>query len=62
MVIDYVQIPRDLIQINKYTTLTVDVMFINNLALMITYGQGISLIMVEFMPNQKASQLACNLR
>ena len=52
---DYIQIPRDLVQMNKYVTLTADVMFINNLAFVITYGKRISLITAEFMTNQKAS-------
>ena len=37
-------------------------MLVDNLAFVITYGQGISLITAEFMPNQKASQLASNLK
>ena len=53
VVTDYVQIPRDLIQWNKYVTLTADVMFVNNLAFVITNGRGIDLIMADFMPNQK---------
>jgi len=51
VVTDYVQIPRDLIQTNKYVTLTADVMFVNNLAFVITYGRGIGLITAEFTPN-----------
>ena len=43
-------------------TLTADVMYINNLPSLITYGQGIGLIMAEFMPNHTAYQLACNLK
>ena len=61
-VMDCIQILRDLVQMNKYMMLTADVMFINNLAFVITYGQGIGLIMAELMPNQKASQLASNLK
>ena len=51
----YVLMPRDFVQMNKHVTLTADLIFINNLAFVITYGQGIGLIMAEFMPNQKAS-------
>ena len=49
---DYVQIQRDMIQMNKFVTLTADVMFVNNLPLVITYGREIGLITAEFMPNQ----------
>ena len=53
---DYVQFPKDAIQLNKYVTLTADVMFVNNLPLMITYGREIGLITTEFLPNQVAKQ------
>ena len=59
---DHVQIPRNLIQTNKYVTLKADVMFVNILMFIITYGRGIGLIMAEFTPNQIAKQLASNLR
>ena len=62
VVMDYVKIPRDLIQTNKYVTLTADVMFVNNLAFVIMYWRVIGLIMAEFTPNSMARQLACNLR
>ena len=51
VVANEVQIPRDVIQMNKYVTLTADVMFINNLPFVITYGRGIGLIMTEYKPN-----------
>ena len=39
VVTDYVQIPRDVIQKNKYVTLTADVMHVNNLPFVITVGE-----------------------
>ena len=62
MVMDYVQIPKDVIQMNKFVTLTADLMYVNCLPFVITYGQGIGLIMAEFMPNQTANKLASNLK
>ena len=59
---DYVQILRDLIQTNKYVTLTADIMYVNNLPFVITYGRYIGLIMAKFMPNRTATQLAHNLK
>ena len=59
---NYVQIPRDVICTNNYVTLTTDVMYVNNLPFVITYGRGIRLIMAEFMPNGTATKLASNLR
>ena len=46
---------------HKFVTLTVDAMFVNNLAFVITFGRGIELITVEFTPMHMAKQLACNL-
>ena len=59
---DYVQIPRDLIQTNKYVTLTADLIYLNNFSFVITYGRGIDLIKAKFIPNQTATQLAHNLK
>ena len=57
MVMDYVQRPRDLIQTNKFVTLTADVMYVNSLPFVITYWRGIGLML-----NQAATQFACNLK
>ena len=62
MVTDYVQIPRDIIQKNKFVILTADVMFVNNLPFVNTYGRGIGLNTAEFTSNQMAKQLASNLK
>ena len=51
VVTDYIQIPRDLIQMNKYVMLPADVIFVNNLAFVITYWRGIGLVTAEFMNN-----------
>ena len=57
---NYAQIPRDVIQTNKYVTFTANVMFLNNLLFLVTYGREIGLIMVEIMPTRMSTQLACN--
>ena len=46
---------------NKYVTLTADVMFVNSLPFVVTFGQGIGLLTAEFTTTQTAKQLACNL-
>ena len=56
VITDYIKIPRDVIQTNKYISLTADVMFVNNLSFVITYGREIGLITAEFMPNHMAKQ------
>ena len=58
---DYVQIPRDIIQMNKFVTLIADEIYVNSLPFVI-YEQGIGLITAEFMPNCTAYQLVCSLK
>ncbi len=41
--VDYVEIPRDLVDMHKYVTLVADVMFINGLPFLVTSSRGISL-------------------
>ena len=38
VVTDYVQIPKVIIQMSKFVTLTADVMYVNSLSFVITYG------------------------
>ena len=47
MVTEYVQIPRDVIQTNKYETFTANVIFVNNLPFVITYERGVRLIVAD---------------
>jgi hypothetical protein len=42
--VDYVEIPRDLVDMYKYVTLVADVMFVNGLPFLVTSSRGISLI------------------
>ena len=62
MVTSYVQRPRDVIQTNKYVMHTSDVMFINNLLFIITFGGETRLIKAELMSTQMATQLQHNLK
>ncbi len=41
---DYVKIPRDLVDMHKYVTLVADVMFVNGLPFLVTSTRGISLV------------------
>ena len=62
VVMDYVQIPQEIVQKNKYMILTADVILYNNLPFVITFEQGIRLFMAEFMPTCTATQLTYNLK
>jgi hypothetical protein len=44
--VKYVQIPWDFVQLHKYVTLVVDVMFVNGLPFLVTSLQGLSLVTI----------------
>ena len=58
---DDVKIPREFMTVHKFVTLIADVIFVNNLAFVVTFARGIGLITVEFTPTHTATQLAHNL-
>jgi hypothetical protein len=55
--IEYVQIPWDFVELHKYVTLVVDVMFVNGLPFLVTSSQGISLVTIEYLKSRNAKQL-----
>ena len=48
-------------QKNKLITLTANIMFINGIPFLITYGRGVGLIKVEWIPNRTKNKLALNI-
>ena len=59
--VDYVEIPRDLVDMHKYVTLVADVMFVNGLPFLVTSSRGISLVTIEYLPSRTAKRLALTL-
>jgi hypothetical protein len=59
--VDYVKIPRDLVDMHKYVTLVADVMFVNGLPFLVTSSRGISLVTIEYLPSRTAKRLALTL-
>jgi hypothetical protein len=59
--VDYVDIPRDIIEMHKYVTLVANMLFLNGLPFLVTSSRGIILIMVEFLPSQTAKHLVLTL-
>ena len=57
----YVQIPKEFMTTHEFVTLMADVIFVNNLAFMITFRRGIGLLTMEFTPMHMAKQLAHKL-
>ena len=46
--VDYVEIPRDLVDMHKYVTLVANMMFVNGLPFLVTLSRGISLVTIEY--------------
>ena len=59
--IEYVQIPRDFVELHNYVTLVADVMFVNGLPFLVTSSRGISLVTIEYLPSRTAKRLALTL-
>ena len=59
--VEYVQIPWDFVQLHKYVTLVVDVMFVNGLPFLVTSLRGLSLVTIEHLPSRTAKHLAQTL-
>ena len=52
------EIRRDFYRLNKFVTLTADVMFVCGFTFLVTYSRSIKYTTAEFIPNQTAGQLA----
>ena len=49
---EYMEVPRQMIEQNKMVTLSADIMFVNGIPFIVTYGRGIGLIMFQWIPNR----------
>ncbi len=59
--VEYVQIPRDSVQLHKYVMLVADAMFVNGLPFLVTSSRGLSLVTIEHLPSRTAKRLAQTL-
>ncbi len=55
------QIPWDFVQLHKYVTLVVDVMFVNSLPFLVTSSQGLSLVTMKHLQSRTAKHLVHTL-
>ena len=53
-----VEIPREFYKLNKFVTLTVDVIFVYGLQFLITFLRNIKMTTAEFIPNLTTGRLA----
>ena len=59
---DYIAIPRDSMRLHKYVVLVADVMFVNNIAILITMSRKIKFVTVEHIPTRTATQLSKSIK
>ena len=55
------EIPRDFYPLNKFVTLTADVMFVRGFTFLVTYSRSIKFTTTEYIPTRTAGQLAKSL-
>ena len=60
--LEYFKIQKEIMEQNKMVTLTADTMFVIDILFIITYGRGIGLITVEWIPKRTKTQLTLNLK
>ena len=59
---DYVMLPRELVELNKYETLSVDVIFALGPPFLVTLSRQIRYVTVQFVPRKTAGELANTLK
>ena len=59
---DVVAIPMDLMLLHKNAVLVVDIMFVKNVAFLITISRGIKFITVKYLKSHSAKQLSHSLK
>ena len=55
------EIPRDFNRLNKFVTLTADVMFVSGRPLLVTFSRNIKIITAEYVTSRTSRQLANSL-
>jgi hypothetical protein len=60
--VDYVQIPRAILDRHGIVTLAVDCMFVNGVPFLVSVSRGLNLITAEFTPPRTAKNLAAGIR
>ena len=55
------EIPRDFYRLNKFVTLTADVMFVSSVPFLVTFSRNIKMITTKYVPSRTAQQLANSL-
>ena len=59
---EYISIPQQVLELNKFLTLVADVMFVNGLPFFVTLSRNIRFMTVKFVPRRTAVELANTLK
>jgi hypothetical protein len=62
VVTEYVQIPREIMSLNRNVTLLIDIMFVNGLPFMVSVSRKIKYTTVEYLPGRKQPQLVMSIK
>jgi hypothetical protein len=59
---DYVQIPQEIVSLNRNVTLTINIMFVNGLPFMVSISRKIKFTTVEYLLGRKQPQLVSSIK
>ena len=59
---EYIVIPKDFILLHKKVVLVADIMFVNNVAFLVTLSRKIKFLTVEHIKSRSAKQLVHSLK
>jgi hypothetical protein len=60
--LDYMTLPRELVEVNNYETLAADVMFVSGLPFLVTLSRQKRYVAVQFVPRRTAREQANDLK
>jgi hypothetical protein len=60
--VEYLSIPRSIVERYQEVVLAVDVMFVDEVPFLVSVARGINLITAEFTPVRTAKNLAANIK
>ena len=59
---EYVRVPKEIIDLNRYITLVADVMFVGGLPFLISLSRRVRFVTIQYMPRRTAGELCNGLR
>jgi hypothetical protein len=59
---DYIQIPQEIVSLNRNVTLTIDIMFVNGIPFMVSISRKINFTTVEYLLGRKQPQLVSSIK